>query len=82
MGAFEERCKTYLESMITAGALLDGQIIGIDEAHQPGKAIVWIYNATNDNVELRDFFLFIEDPDTLTYKEMVDLRTITNGQPV
>jgi len=40
MGAFEERCKTYLESMITAGALLDGQIIGIDEAHQPGKAIV------------------------------------------
>jgi len=81
MGVFEARCKAFLEAMITADALLDGQIIGIDEEHETGKAIVWMYNATNDNVELRDFFLYITAPDTLTYKEMVDLRTITNGQP-
>ena len=40
-----------------------------------------MYNAIDDVVELRDFFLYVVAPDTLTYKEMSDQRTITNGQP-
>jgi hypothetical protein len=36
-----------------------------------------MFNAVSDLVEIREFYLFVEDPDTLVYKEMLDKRTIT-----
>ena len=79
MGNFETRCNAYLQTLVGAKALLDGQITSINEERKTGRATVWMFNAVSDLVEIREFYLFVEDPDTLVYKEMLDKRTITES---